>query len=124
MKSILTILLAAALITGYSQQSSPVPNEIKLYAEAAGQKIQSCCSSWGGKNLEISIESWDINSLSNRVKIILTVSWTGSMSGNRYWVKGKLNCDIDGCNPVWTKMDDSKMLPSGCGQNCIKVCLE
>ena len=123
MKKIFFILLICIFSEEAFSQSS-IPSEVRLYANAAGRKLKSCCSSWGGKDLSISIESWDVNSVTARITITMTTSWTGSMSGSKYWIKGKLICDVDGCNPSWTKIEDSQLLPMGCGRDCITKCLE
>jgi hypothetical protein len=124
MRHIISLLFSIMMVSLAKSQNNSVPNAVKQYAEAAGQKLINCCSSAGGRNLSADIESWEINELTSRLKIIMTVTWNGSLSGNRYWIKGKLICDPDGCNPKWEKIDDSKMFSSGCGTNCVKVCLE
>jgi hypothetical protein len=125
MKSIL-VAFAFLLCLGktMAQITQPIPNVVKQYANAAGDKLKKCCSSAGGRDQSVDIASWEVNKVTERIKIILTVSWYGSFTGTRYWIKGKLVCDLDGCNPTWEKMEDSKGFSSGCSQNCIKGCLE
>ena len=125
MKSILTtIAFICTFLFTKSQSSQNIPKEVKQYANAAGEKLKACCSNTRGRSMSADIESWEINDITGRIKVVMNVTWYGSITGYRYWIKGKLVCDPDGCNPTWTKKEDSKGFSSGCGQNCIKGCLE
>lgn len=124
MKSIILSFCFFAITIFVKGQINTIPNAVKQYADATGQKLMNCCSSASSRNFSIDIKNWEIKKLTARAKIIITATWNGLLSGNQYWIKEKLICNVDGCNPKWEKLDDSKGFLAGCGTNCIKNCLE
>lgn len=84
-------------------------------------KIMNCCSSWGGTNVGASIDFEGVrqNEVTGAFTIPMTVRWQGSMSGNQYWVQGKLLVYSDG-SKAWLKIKDSGGFYPGCSKNCIR----
>ncbi|MFV0411502.1 MAG: hypothetical protein ACK5LJ_17930 [Paracoccus sp. (in: a-proteobacteria)] len=101
-------------------------NEVKLKKDiediglTVANKIMHCCSSWGGTNVgaDIDFENVKQNEVTGAFTIPLTVKWQGSLSGNQYWVQGKLLVYSDG-SKSWLKIKDSGGFYPGCSKNCI-----
>lgn len=82
-------------------------------------KLMHCCSSWGGKNVYATIEYENcMETASGSFTIPMTVGWSGSMTGNAYWIKGKLVVNSNGSSE-WLKINDSGGFSSGCSNGCI-----
>lgn len=83
--------------------------------------MMNCCSSWGGTNVGASVdyEGVRMNELTGAFTIPMTVKWQGSLSGNRYWIQGKLIVNGDGTKS-WLKIKDSGGFYPGCSKGCIR----
>ncbi|MCA0382603.1 MAG: hypothetical protein LCH58_10610 [Bacteroidetes bacterium] len=102
--------------------------EIQDIANSASVKLMGCCSSYGGRENKAEIH-WGkdengicqtrISKLTNKLIITMTASWRGSLSGNYYWIKGRLVMDFETKQLNWEKISDSGGFPAGCGQRCI-----
>lgn len=102
-------------------------NDIQEVANSVAYRLMKCCSSWGGNNVRGTV-NWDEcyeNSMRKRYSIVMTASWTGSLSGNSYWIKGKLKLtytqNSDGSwsdSRTWEKIADSGGFSAGCGRDC------
>ena len=102
-----------------------VEKDLKSDIEQTGlvvaNRLMNCCSSWGGNNISAQIE-WDgvrTSKLTNDFTIPMTVNWTGSISGNRYWIQGRLIVHSDG-SKEWIKVKDSGGFSAACSNNCIQ----
>jgi hypothetical protein len=97
---------------------------IQALADKAGRDLMSCCSSFGGSNFKTDVEFSMVqeNDDNSRRIIPLTVSWTGSMSGRRYWIRGVLQWDKTSGQlfRYWKKSEDSGGFSPGCGTGCIE----
>jgi hypothetical protein len=102
-------------------------NDIQEVAGSVAYKLMRCCSSWGGNNVrgEVNWNECTFNKLRNTYSVIMTASWTGSLSGNQYWIKGKLilryyDNGNGGINETrtWEKIADSGGFSPGCGKDC------
>lgn len=93
-------------------------NDIGL---TVANQMMNCCSSWGGTNVsaDIDFEGIKQNSVSEAFTIPMTVRWQGSLSGNQYWIQGKLLVNADG-SKTWLKIKDSGGFYPGCSKNCIR----
>ena len=101
--------------------------DIEDIADYVGSRLMRCCSSFGGNDLSTTVY-WDkdkngkyqtrINSLTNKLTITLKVTWYGSLSGRRYWIKGKAIVDPDKDSKKWIKISDSGGFPPNCGTYC------
>lgn len=102
-------------------------SDIQDVANSVAYKLMRCCSSWGGNNVRGMVE-WDecyFSKARNTYSIAMTASWTGSLSGNSYWIKGKLkliysvssNGNVSD-RRVWEKIADSGGFSPGCGKDC------
>lgn len=102
-------------------------NEAKLKADIediglqVANQILKCCSSWGGTNVGATIDFEGVkqNELTGAFTIPMTVRWQGSLSGNRYWIQGKLLVNSDG-SKTWLKIKDSGGFYPGCSSKCIR----
>lgn len=108
--------------TGSKIDFSQYP-ELKADMENMGLKVANqlmhCCSNWGGKNVYATIDYDNcIETASGSFTIPMTVGWSGSMTGNAYWIKGKLVINSNGSRE-WLKINDSGGFSSGCSNGCI-----
>jgi len=136
MKSFMSILVLCCF-TAFpvsAQDCSELKNdpemrqELQSLANTAGSDLMKCCSKWGGNNLKATI-IWDkdedglcqtrISKLTKVITITMTVSWTGSISGASYWIKGRLLFNMENSSRKWEKISDSGGFQSGCGNDCI-----
>ncbi|MBK7344659.1 MAG: hypothetical protein IPJ06_17140 [Saprospiraceae bacterium] len=139
MKSMKTITLSAiyllaSCMTFLSAQDcealkndSEIRQELQDIAKCASD-LMGCCSKWGGNNLNAEIH-WGaesdgtcltrISSLTQIAKVTTTVSWTGSLSGTGYWIKGRLIYDTKSGSRKWEKISDSGGFETGCSKGCI-----
>jgi len=102
-------------------------SDIADVASSVAYKLMRCCSSYGGNNIQGTV-NWNecyYNKLRNTYSAVVTVSWTGSLSGTAYWVKGKLKLKYTAGNDgtvsetrAWEKIADSGGFSAGCGQSC------
>lgn len=102
-------------------------DDIREVSQSVAYKLMRCCSSWGGNNVrgEVNWTECYYNRLKNSYSIIMNASWTGSISGNQYWIKGKLilkyydngNGSLNEVR-VWEKIADSGGFSPGCGMDC------
>ncbi len=102
-------------------------NDIQEVASGVAYRLMKCCSSYGGNNVKGNV-NWDEcyeSSMRKRYSVIMTAGWTGSLSGNSYWIKGKLiltyTQNSDGSwsdSRTWEKIADSGGFSPGCGQSC------
>lgn len=100
-------------------------NEVlQALADKAGRDLMSCCSSFGGSNFKTDVEFGLAQENDDNTKRIIpmTVNWTGSMSGRRYWIQGILTWDKTSGQlyRYWKKVDDSGGFSPGCGTGCIE----
>jgi len=136
MKKILILILAlgSTLLTyaqnGPDLQNSDLKADLQDVANTVANDLRSCCSSFGGNNLQAVIH-WDekdndgnymtrVSQLTNSITICTTVSWTGSMSGTRYWIKGKVTFNAQNNSRSWMKISDSGGFSPDCSNGCIK----
>ncbi len=142
MKNILSLTLVFWIgIVSYSQSRLPGSNsnesgkeigfnwskEAKLKQDiediglTIANTIMNCCSSWGGTNVGADIDFKGVkqNEATRAFTIPMKVRWQGSLSGNRYWVQGKLLVYSDG-SKTWLKIQDSGGFYPGCSKNCIR----
>lgn len=84
-------------------------------------KLMNCCSTFGGKNLYSNVDFDGVkqNTVSGAFTIPMTVGWYGSLSGNHYWIKGKLLVYSSG-RKEWIKINDSGV---GFSPQCSKDCI-
>ena len=105
-----------------------VRSEIQDLANQAASNLMSCCSKWGGNNLKAQVY-WDaddngtcqtrISKLTGNITITMLVSWTGSLSGTYYWIKGRLVFNTSSKTRSWEKLSDSGGFSPGCSNGCI-----
>jgi hypothetical protein len=135
-KVLLYLVLNCALYFSVSAQdcselrnNSEIRQELQDLASRAARDLMECCTSLtSGKNLSATI-IWEqdrdglcqtrISRLSGKIIITMKVSWTGSLTGNSYWIKGILNYDIDTGRRSWEKISDSGGFSPGCSNGCI-----
>ena len=124
------VVVALQAQNGPELKNSELKADIQDIADQAANDLRSCCSKWGGNDLQALIH-WDekdydenymtrLSKLTNVLNITMTVSWTGSMSGTYYWIKGKLSYNLDNGSRNWTKISDSGGFTPGCSQGCIE----
>jgi len=79
--------------------------------------LLNCCSSYGGTNIRADIDYQEVrfNEVTGSFTIPMTVNWQGSLSGNMYWIKGKLIIISNGTK-TWLKIKDSGGFYAGCSQ--------
>ena len=127
-------LVSFAEITISAQDCTELKNDYEIrqelqgLANSAANSLMKCCSTWGGENLRATI-IWDkdadglcqtrISRLTNEIIITMTVSWTGSISGDSYWIKGKLIFNTENKRRKWEKINDSGGFQPGCSNGCI-----
>lgn len=101
-------------------KEAKLKQDIEDIGLSVANKIMNCCSSWGGTNVgaDIDFESVKQNEVTGAFTIPMTVRWQGSLSGNRYWIQGKLLIYSDG-SKAWLKIKDSGGFYPGCSKNCI-----
>lgn len=134
MKRILFLLsfiavLSTNLIIG--QNCTPdfeTKSEIQDLADWTANKLMNCCSSFGGKSISATVY-YDlddqgrcmtrVSKLTNSLIITMKVQWYGNWSGTRYWIKGKLNVDMNSGKKEWLKTADSGGFSPGCSRGCI-----
>lgn len=97
--------------------------ELKRDIETTGltvaNQLMRCCSSWGGTNVYANIDYDNCTKNSSGVYTLpMQVGWQGSLSGNQYWIQGKLIIDNNG-NKQWLKIKDSGGFYAGCSNGCI-----
>ena len=100
----------------------------EAFANQAGNDLMSCCSEMGGKNMETEVYygNDDTGKCKTYVNngtlyyINMKVSWTGGLSGRKYWIKGILTYNILNSERKWTYISDSKGFNPGCSKNCIE----
>ncbi len=103
-------------------------SEIQDLANQAASNLMSCCSKWGGNNLQATVY-WDadgngtcqtrISKLTGNITITMMASWTGSISGASYWIKGRLIFNTTAKTRTWEKIADSGGFSPGCSNGCI-----
>lgn len=111
------------------KNDSEIRSELQDLANTAASDLMGCCSKWGGNNLKAEI-FWDkdengdcqtrISKITGKITITMKVSWTGSVSGTYYWIKGKLVYDTENRTRTWIKISDSGGFSPGCSNGCIK----
>lgn len=83
-------------------------------------KLMRCCSSFGGNNLYSKVDYKNVrqNQATGAFTIPMQIGWYGSLSGNHYWIKGKLTVYSNG-SKEWLKIRDSGGFNPGCSKDCI-----
>lgn len=114
------VLALFTLCTAQAQStlSKSDKEEIQDVGDYVAEKLLKSCSSWGGSNLYAAID-WDKvkrNSILGTTRIPMTVGWTGSLSGNKYWIKGVFEVEGNG-KKTWIKYSDSGGFQPGCSNN-------
>lgn len=96
-------------------------NDIDDIGLAIANSLMNCCSSYGGTNIRSDIDYQEVrlNEVTGSFTIPMTVNWQGSLSGNNYWIKGKLIISSNGTK-TWLKIKDSGGFYAGCSQGCVK----
>ena len=123
-----TVLLVFATIQyGQAQSnfSSSEKEEIQDVGDYVAEKLLKSCSSWGGSNLYSAID-WDKvkrNSILGTLRIPMTVGWTGTITGNKYWIKGVFEIEGNG-KKTWIKYSDSGGFQPGCSNNLSRFGIE
>lgn len=102
-------------------QEQELKRDIDEIGLTIANRLMNCCSSWGGTNVgaDVDYEQVRENELTGAFTIPMTVKWQGSLTGNRYWIKGKLVVNGDGTTS-WLKIKDSGGFNPGCSQGCIR----
>jgi hypothetical protein len=137
MKSRLVLLFIAMsfyAISSAQNECSELRNDLEIrqelqdLANQAADDLMKCCSKWGGNSLKAEIY-WDkgedgvcqtrISKLTGKITIMMRASWTGSVSGASYWIKGRLVVDMNNQTRTWQKLSDSGGFSPGCGKDCI-----
>jgi hypothetical protein len=133
----LILLLSMALmgtLIAQAQQGpelykSSMKKDVQSYANDAAYDLNKCCSSMGGNNLTADVH-WNekdddgkyitkYNGKANLLNIAMTISWTGSITGKKFWIKGKLTVDTDTGARSWRKESDSGGFKPNCSNGCI-----
>ena len=96
-------------------------------ADQVANKLMRCCSLWSGNNLSSRV-FWGIDSdgnyqtsvhkKNNKLIIVMTVKWYGSITGSEYMIKGKLIVDLLTGKLEWRKITDKGSFSPGCGSSC------
>lgn len=135
-KSILcfVFLFVVGLLTAQSGPELKNNDEIRKLLQSkalqAGSDLMSCCANGGGTSLNAQIH-WDetddngdnatrYNKLSGNMSVCTTLSWVGSVSKKKYWVKGVLTVKVDSNTRSWAKISDSGGFTPGCSRGCIR----
>ncbi len=107
---------------GIDFSSKPaLKQDIDNMALDVANKLMRCCSKYGGNSLQASVDypecTW--SETSSVITVPMTVQWTGSLSGNRYWIKGKLLINAETKGLTWLKISDSGGFSGGCSNGCV-----
>ncbi|WP_314240489.1 hypothetical protein [Capnocytophaga leadbetteri] len=80
-----------------------------------------CCSSWGGNNVYVEVDYSEVCviSITGTFTIPMLIGRYGSISGEHYWIKGKLIVNCNG-QQEWLKIRDSGGFNPGCSKDCIR----
>ena len=128
------IVTAQSMTLPGSSSSSPTASEgtpinfmtettLKKQVDDIGLKVANdlmrCCSSYGGNNVyaQVDYDNCRTDSQTSTFYLPMKIGWTGSMSGNPYWIKGKLVVSKEGRQ--WLKISDSGGFQPSCSKNCI-----
>jgi len=114
-----------------SEQAAANPNaeNARRFTLAAGSQILNSCanSPRNARRMFTSVETLPNNP--NRLRINMYVTWKGR-SSCRYRINGVLTVNTDGCNPSFTRTDDSSsrafcVFMPGCASNVqLPECLD
>lgn len=110
MKRVMLLITFGLFAYSSNAQGNELPNELSQYAKAAKNIIIERCSGWKDKStykVTYYSNEWSINSVTDRFKMKIKVSWDGRATGYTYYVTGYLSGDLDGCNAKFTRTDKS-----------------
>ena len=110
------------------EDSTKIDKEkVQAIADQVGARLMNCCTIFGGQNLVTTVH-WGFdsrgqlgtryNDTKDKLIIYMTVQWSGSVSGARYSITGRLIVDVKTGHKQWIKEDDEGMFPPNCGSNC------
>jgi hypothetical protein len=118
-----TLLLLFLPTHGLAQNptEAQIKSEYQQVADRVANKLMNCCSSFGGRNVQANVDFEDVKSsqILGETTIPMLVSWSGSWSGARYWIRGKLIIRHGG-GMEWNKQNDSGGFSPGCSSGCIR----
>jgi hypothetical protein len=101
--------------------------DVRQTVNNAAYRLMQCCSGNGGINFESGIyrDSYQTDKDTGEWSVIMTAEWKGSITGMRYWLKGRLTVTYlatpGGAAKEWkrwTKIDDAGPFVPGCARNC------
>lgn len=94
--------------------------DIDNQALAVANQLMRCCSSYGGNNVQgvVDYDNVYVSDATGEFVISMIAKWTGSLTGNPYWIQGKLVVSKNG-SASWLKIRDSGGFQPACSQNCI-----
>jgi len=131
-KVLLLLLLFLTVGLAYSQDCdlpTDVKSDIQDLADMTASNLMSCCSSYGGRSLSATVYydldnngrcQTRVSKLTNSLIVTMEVQWYGSLTGTRYWIKGRLTFDLNSGRRSWQKISDSGGFPPGCSKGCIE----
>jgi len=122
-----TRLPGATSSNSTSEKSFDFTEEAQLKSDiddiglSIANSLMNCCSTYGGTNIgaDVDYQEVKLNEVTGSFTIPMTVHWQGSISGNKYWIMGKLIINSNGVK-TWLKIKDSGGFYAGCSQGCIK----
>lgn len=115
------LLLLLSSTTSYAQVDDETKNELQQVADRVAGKLMNCCSSFGGRNLQATVDFQEVkmSKILGEITMPIMVSWRGGWTGASYWIRGKLTITKGG-NMEWAKQNDSGGFSPGCSGGCIR----
>jgi hypothetical protein len=117
------LLMACSSLLAQAPEKETIPVNIQGIAMSGGLKLSRCCT-FSQKELKTEVSDWKKMADSGKYVIEMKVSWKGGVTGKDYWIKGRLSCNLSGCDAHWISESQSEGFSNNYNSYCPLDCLE